>query len=200
MLTTVMNRAGVRPNRAFRNHLFPAKPNPRAVSRRRPEAWPHPRRRPAVARESVAERLAARLRRQAEQNGLGRVFCAPSDVLLDKGVVARPDVFFVRERRRGAVGGCRGKERLYGVPDLAIDIQPDVRPDPASLAERSLRRRLYSQFGVPELWTIDPDRRQGEVFLWSELGYVSVGVRHVSEQIRSIRFPGISLSLAGIFQ
>ncbi|MDR1728929.1 MAG: Uma2 family endonuclease [Acidobacteriota bacterium] len=201
MLTTVVNRAGAAARRPcgqpFSNPQDSCASHRHPPARRAPHTLHPPRHSPvAPQQDAAAARTVARIERRLERGGVGRVFRAPCDILFDKGVVVRPDVFFVHGRRRGAVGSWRGRERLYGVPDLVIDLRPGAAP----LADGDLRRRVYARFGVPELWWVDPGRRSVETFLWSEWGYVATGVRHETERVGLARCPELRLSLDGVFR
>lgn len=144
-----------------------------------------------LRQQALTLKIAVRLYRRTEKLRLGRVFYAPCNILMDKGVVVQPDIFFVSDARCGIIG----ETMLYGAPDLAIEILSG----PDRSLEYLSRKRLYSRFGVPELWTVDPKRRIAETFLWSELGYISTGVYGGTGKIRSVFSPELRLSLSGIF-
>ena len=142
--------------------------------------------------QMVLLRIAALLLQQTEPTGLGQVFHAPCNILLDRTVAVQPDIFFIHNYRRGIIG----RDQVYGIPDLTMDIQSDT----ISSAECESRRKIYSWFGVPELWLVDSDRCMAETFLWSELGYVSTGVYGKFDRLSSSRFPELRLVLSEIFE
>jgi Uma2 family endonuclease len=142
-------------------------------------------------RQSLLLKIAARLLHQAELAGLGQVFHAPCNIRLGRNVAVQPDIFFVQDFRRGIIG----EDQIYGIPDLAVELQTDASPS----AEHIERRRIYLRFGVPELWLIDTSRHAVEAFLWSEIGYIPSGASQEPGCLRSALFPELHFSLAGLF-
>ncbi|MEO5894165.1 MAG: Uma2 family endonuclease [Vicinamibacterales bacterium] len=87
------------------------------------------------------------LRRHLEQTGAGRVCMAPVDVVLDhaSGLVVQPDLVVVGHERQHII-----QDRVYGAPDLVIDIlSPNVRI--GSLDERL---SWFARYGVRECWLV----------------------------------------------
>lgn len=100
---------------------------------------------PFVHHQRVVFRMARALQAHAERHGLGEVFVAPIDVILDRerGLVLQPDLLFVSRERADIV-----HERIDGAPDLVLEV---LSPNPriGQLAERV---RWFAQYGVREVW------------------------------------------------
>ena len=90
---------------------------------------------------------------------IGVVYTAPFDVYLDEHNVLQPDLLFV-SRERASVLVPAG---VTGAPDLVVEI---LSPSTAALNRRR-KRQIYARTGVAELWLIEPELRQVEVY---ELG------------------------------
>lgn len=111
---------------------------------------PAPDDRHQIATLNVASKLDAHVRRAKS----GRVFVSPFDCVLSEGDVAQPDVLFVATENLGKI-----RRRLYGAPDLAVEV---LSPESA-VRDRIVKRDLYARVGVREYWIIDPDGRAVEV-------------------------------------
>ncbi len=73
---------------------------------------------PLVQHQRVSKRIQRVLLRGLEDTGLGEIFYAPMDVLLDDHNVLVPDLLFVSRDRLEFVG----EKYLAGPPDLVVEI------------------------------------------------------------------------------
>ena len=80
---------------------------------------------------------------------LGRIYCAPFDVVLSNNDVVQPDVLFVSTERLHIITDAN----VQGAPDLVIEI---LSPSTARL-DRTRKRALYERHGVKEMWLVDAD-------------------------------------------
>lgn len=102
---------------------------------------------PSVRHQAIVMHLGAWLY-HAQEEGCGRAFVAPTDVVLAEDTVVQPDLFFVRRERLAILTDAA----LQGAPDLLIEVlSPATR-------ERDLgaKRQLYARFRVPHFWLVDP--------------------------------------------
>lgn len=108
---------------------------------------------PLVPHQAAVADLFRALDAHVRERGLGRVWLAPIDVILDaaRAVVVQPDLLFVSDARRSIVG-----DRVRGAPDLVVEV---LSPGPrVGLTETRLE--LYARYGVGECWLVHvPDRR-----------------------------------------
>lgn len=110
---------------------------------------------PHADHQRIVLRFCERLNCFVTERKLGEVFVSPLDVVLSPRRVVQPDVFFISNRRRHII-----KDRIRGVPDLAVEIISEGTWERDRVAKRS----LYEQFGLPEYWIVDPESRTIEVF------------------------------------
>ena len=91
-----------------------------------------------------------------EERSWGEVYLAPLDAIFDPYTVLQPDILFVSKARLAEVGG----ERIEGAPDLVVEV---LSP---STFHKDLRRKMtvYSRFGVPEYWIVDPETKTIELY------------------------------------
>src|SRR5947209_1355320 len=108
---------------------------------------------PNTRHQDVVLRLAVLLYQHVERHGGGRVYVAPTDVVLSTTNVVEPDVLFLTDAEIAKIT----RPNIQGAPRLAIEVLSDPRHD------RVRKRRLYARFGVPEYWIVDPDSERVEV-------------------------------------
>ncbi len=112
---------------------------------------------PRARHQQVVTNLARILGTLAVGHGLGEVFVGPITVHLhDEGVV-EPDVLFVRGDRLGIVDP---EGAVNGPPDLVVEV---LSPSNRSY-DRTIKRKLYMENGVAELWIIDANERTVEIW------------------------------------
>ena len=103
----------------------------------------------------VCQNLLVLLRSHLDKNPIGEVFQAPSDVYLTSYDAYQPDLYFVSN----ANAEILTPQGAAGAPDLVIEI---LSPGTEHY-DRDLKRKVYAQAGVKELWLIDPDAKQIQV-------------------------------------
>lgn len=112
---------------------------------------------PRSRHQEVVMNLAALLHQLSRSHGLGKVFPSPITVRLhDEGVV-QPDVIFVAADRLRIVDPDGD---VHGVPDLVVEV---LSPSTREL-DRGPKRKQYMSSGVPELWIVDAEEREVEVW------------------------------------
>jgi len=105
---------------------------------------------PGRRHQEIATNLTGILWSYLKANPIGKVFSAPSDVLLSPELVLEPDLYFVSKNRLDILSD-RGVD---GAPDLVVEI---LSPSTASL-DRGAKKEAYAQAGVKEMWVICPER------------------------------------------
>jgi Uma2 family endonuclease len=111
---------------------------------------------PTPRHQSIVFALGMAIERHARARGLGRVYLAPVDVVLDsqRHLVIQPDLVYVEHDRRDIV-----QERIWGAPDLVAEVL-SPRPRIGDLDERL---DWFATYGVRECWLIRQDTRSVEV-------------------------------------
>jgi Uma2 family endonuclease len=143
---------------------------------------------PSTLHQQMATELGYQLVGFVKEHNLGRVYYAPTDVVLAPKQVVQPDLLFVRADRVAEVVGERA---IQGTPDLVVEII-----SPSSTHTDHFRKRvLYERFGVPEYWIVDPANRSIEVLTLREEGYELFSFAAESGSVSSHVLPGLSVTL-----
>ncbi|MFL6285484.1 MAG: Uma2 family endonuclease [Pyrinomonadaceae bacterium] len=107
---------------------------------------------PTVAHQEVHGNLNYALRTFVQDNGLGRIYYSPLDVVLPTGEVVQPDLLFLNIKQAERV---RAAKRIEEVPPFIIEIL-----SPGSIALDAITKRaLYEKNGVREYWIVDLETR-----------------------------------------
>jgi Uma2 family endonuclease len=120
---------------------------------------------------------------------LGRVFVAPTDVVLSKHDIVEPDVVFVSVKHLSILS----EKNIQGAPDLVIEIL-----SPSTAAEdRGRKLTTYDRTGVNEYWMIDPQGRTVEI---REFGSARrTRIYKEGQSFESAQLPGLKVRLEDIF-
>lgn len=124
----------------------------------------------------------------------GKLLISPFDIHFGDHNVLCPDLSFFSAERLHLLSE-RGAE---GAPDLAIEV---LSPSTAR-RDRKVKRAIYAQHGVKELWLIHPDAETIEVFDFSRQldEPVSVLENGTHPAITTALLPDLELPLAEVFR
>ncbi len=142
---------------------------------------------PWRAHQRAAGNLLVILQAHVREGGLGEVFIAPFDVILDQRTVVVPDLVFVARERAGIVT----ERAVEGAPDLIIEIlsRGTTRRD------RVAKINAYARHGVRHYWLVDPAATTLEAFELTEGAYHVVGAVGGDDDFRPVLFPELIISL-----
>jgi len=121
-------------------------------------------------------------------------FAAPFDVRLfyeedeSDDTVVQPDLVVVCDPEKLGKEGCRG------APDLVIEI---LSPSNTAI-EMNRKLNIYRKAGVPEIWIIDPEEKQVDVYHLADNRYVPHILR-MGDTLKSPKFPGLEITLDVLF-
>ncbi len=146
---------------------------------------------PSRAHQQFAANLLVSLKPFVTARGLGEVFIAPFDVILEETSVVVPDLLFVAVARSGIVTD-RG---VRGAPDLIVEI---LSPGTAR-RDRVEKAKLYARHGVRQYWLADPERRVLEVYELGEGQYRRAAGLADHDTFSPSLFPGLSIPLASLW-
>ena len=147
---------------------------------------------PDLFHQDIIGNLFFIIRSYLEAHPIGTAHLSPSDVYLTELNVYQPDLYFVSKRRKSILSD-QGAE---GAPDLVVEI---LSPRTARL-DKGVKRQVYARTGVEELWLVDPDSKQIQVFHLSESADKPASTHKGREIFQSPLFPGLRISLAKVFQ
>jgi Uma2 family endonuclease len=119
---------------------------------------------------------------------------APYDVRLfykedeSDNTVVQPDLIVVCDPEKLAKEGCRG------APDLVIEI---LSPSNSAI-EMNRKLNIYRKARVPEIWIIDPEGKQVEVYHLADNRYVH-NTLLMGDTLKSQEFSGLEIPLDVLF-
>ena len=146
---------------------------------------------PSTGHQRIDTKLGWRLAQFVEQKSLGEVFFAPCDVVLSDINVVQPDLLFVSNARAHIITA----DNVQGPPDLVVEI---LSPSTAN-RDRTRKRALYAQYGVPEYWLVDPDTHTVTVLLLDDGDFEEVARYGAGKMLTSPTLPGFTVNLDDLF-
>lgn len=105
--------------------------------------------------QDVCRNLLVLLQNFLDDHPLGVVYQSPSDVYLTSYDAYQPDLYFVSN----ANAAILSPQGAAGAPELVIE----VLSQGTAHYDRELKRKIYAQAGVKELWLIDPEAKEIQV-------------------------------------
>ena len=147
---------------------------------------------PTQRHQAIGAQLFVALRQFVNDNGLGRVWFAPLDVILSEFDVAQPDILFVSNARSEIVT----EANIQGAPDLVVEI---FSPSTEEI-DRGYKRVLYGRHGVQEYWLVNPDAETVEVITMGPEGLDPQASYRRGETLSSLLLQGLSIDLDLIFR
>jgi Uma2 family endonuclease len=127
-----------------------------------------------------------------EKNDIGQVFMAPLDVVLSETNVYQPDVLFFSNNRKKILG----ERCIEGAPDFVVEI---LSGSTAHL-DRGHKRKIYARTGVKELWFVDPNLKEIEVFDLKRSPDTPSATFSSTDKFTSALFPGLKFAGTEIFR
>jgi Uma2 family endonuclease len=119
---------------------------------------------------------------------LGRIFIAPTDVVLDQHNTVQPDLIFISKAKVAII-----KNRaIFGTPDLLVEF---ISPS-GMRRDRYVKKEIYARFGVQEYWIGDAANQTLEVLTLKQGAYELFCCAEVKGKITSLVLPGLEFDLA----
>jgi len=149
---------------------------------------------PKLPHQLVCARLLIALGAWTEAEPGRGMAILPLDVRMDDSNVYNPDILWYTER-----GAPRGDTNPpYPMPDIAVE----VRSPSTWRYDVGVKRDVYGQQGLPELWLVDI--RAATVLVFRRSGPEATGFDVAlelerDEQLTSPQLPGFSLALSALF-
>ena len=106
---------------------------------------------PNIAHQRSNRRFGLQMSEFVDNNALGEVFLAPTDVVLSDTDTVQPDVLFISNEREHIIT----EANIQGAPDLVVEI---LSPSTARHDWRE-KRDLYAKHCVNEYWVVDTANR-----------------------------------------
>ena len=140
---------------------------------------------PGTDHQDTLGNLFVIIRGHVRARGLGRVFFAPVDCLLQNMTVVQPDLVFVETARLSVIS----KRGIEGAPTLAVEV---VSPSSTAI-DRQRKLQLYARYAVPYYWIVDPSARTIEAHELVEGLYRVAGTLSGATTISLPPFPDLIL-------
>ena len=146
---------------------------------------------PGTLHQQVLSNLYDVVRAFVKEHGLGRVYFAPVDVILDEDSVVQPDLLVILTEHLAIVK----PEGVRGAPDLVVEV---LSPHNAH-RDRGIKRRLYGRYGVQEYWLVDPQERTVEITCQRNGDRETVSIATAGMSLQSRLLPNLTLSVDELF-
>lgn len=121
---------------------------------------------------------------------LGRLYSAPTGVVLDDENGLQPDLLFVSRERLGIIT----EKAVEGAPDLVVEI---LSPRTQS-RDRGIKMRRYAASGVRHYWIVDTRRCVLEAYRLESSAYVLAGTFRRGDIFRPELFPGLGIPITDL--
>jgi Uma2 family endonuclease len=122
---------------------------------------------PGLSHQDILGNLFVILRDHVNARGLGKVFVALVDCILENITVVQPDIVFVETARLSLLS----ERAIEGSPTLVIEI---ISPSSAGI-DRQRKLQLYARYAVPYYWIVDPPARTIEAHDLTQGAYREAG-------------------------
>ena len=142
---------------------------------------------PAPRHQAVLGNLLWILHGHVQERGLGRVYCAPIDVILAPTSVVQPDLIFIAAGRESIVT----ERAIEGPPDLAVEILSPW----SGRRDRVAKAALYARHGIRHYWVVDPDAHLLEVYELEDGAYRLVVKHEGATRMRTALCPELEIDL-----
>ena len=127
-----------------------------------------------------------------------RVFEAPFDVYLvkpgedfhDSKNVVQPDLCVICDETKIQKQGC------IGAPDFIVEI---LSPRTAK-KDQTVKRAIYEEHGVRELWIIHPIEKNLYIHLWEDGHFRTLPPYVEDQKVHSVIFPELEVDLKQVFR
>jgi len=147
---------------------------------------------PSFYHQKILLRLSTSIDTYLEDHPIGTAVFSPCDVRLDESTVYLPDLFFVRNNNPRVVID----RTVSGPPDLVVEIL-----SPSNFREdRIPKRAAYARAGVEEMWIIDPEARQIEVYMLAQGLDVAPMIVREPDSFSPAIFPGLTIETTRLFK
>lgn len=147
---------------------------------------------PDFRHQIVLGNLLCPLHEHIKHRRLGELVLGPSDVELSEVDVLEPDLYFVAKNRLAILT----EQGANAAPDLVVEIFTDKTED----FDRGLKREIYAEHGVRELWLVDKLEEQVAMYRFEESDSEPVAVFSGRQKLTTPLLPGLKLTLAEVFE
>ena len=146
---------------------------------------------PSPEHQEILLNLIELLRGFVRAESRGKVFCAPTDVVLSMTDVVQPDIVFVSKERLNIIT----RKNVVAAPDIVVEIVSEA----TEKLDRVTKKELYERFGVKEYWIVDPEKQTIEVYELRGREYSTPHMYRASDPFRTTLLSNFSFTVGSIF-
>ena len=147
---------------------------------------------PNLFHQRVVLNIAFILRLYLEDHPAGEVIVSPSGVELSDLNAYLPDLYFVSNERASILT----EQGASGAPDLVVEI---LSPRTAKY-DKGVKRDVYARTGVEEMWIVDPELKEVQVYRFAESAGTPVATLRGKQTLTTLLLPGLRIPLAKVFR
>ena len=146
---------------------------------------------PTTTHQSVSEKIGRIMGNYIVKNNLGKLFYAPTDVVLSEDVVLQSDILFISKDREKII-----EERaIMGAPDLIVEILSPL----STYYDVVKKKELYRRYGVKEYWLVFIEEKAIEVLTLEGDVYREFTSVKGEGSIKSKLLKGLEVELKQVF-
>lgn len=146
---------------------------------------------PRTTHQEIIVHLTVLLQSHVKARGLGKVFVAPTDVLLAPTTVVQPDILFIRRENMGIITELN----IQGPPDLCVEV---LSPGTVTV-DRERKMAVYARYGVREYWIVDPLSQTVSVYVRKGDDFTLHVEATDDESVASAIVPGFLITARSVF-
>ena len=146
---------------------------------------------PTVPHQRVLLKLALLITPFVEDNRLGEVLLAPTDVYLSDTNVVQPDLLVVSAARAEIIT----ERDIHGPPDLVVE----VASPSTQRRDHGVKLDIYARYGVAEYWLVDPSAKAIETLRLEDGRFIATGHLGPADTLTSPLLPGLTIPLGKLF-
>jgi len=149
---------------------------------------------PRTKHQIVSANLLTFLNIYLRRTRAGKVFDAPTDVILSDTNVVQPDLLVVLAARAAIIT----EKNIQGAPDLVIEILSET----TRKMDEVVKKKLYERHGVLEYWVVDPELALVKIYRLTNGRYAKAEERaeERGETLATALLPGLDISLTELFE
>lgn len=146
---------------------------------------------PATRHQRISWKLEYIIGGFVEENNLGNIFDAPTDVVLAEDVVVQPDILYISKGRSNIIK----TQAVMGAPDLVVEIA-----SPSTTFHDTVKKRnIYQRHGVKEFWLVFPEEKAIEVMILKDGVFSEFASAKEEGKVTSKVLPGLEVDLMVVF-
>jgi len=147
---------------------------------------------PSLSHQRTIRRFLNAFENFLEENPLGEIFPAPTDVIFAGIEILQPDLVFISTEKFEILT----RENIQGAPDLVIEV---LSPR-TEKRDRTLKLKVYSKFGVREYWMANHEKATVEIWRRKGKKLVFHALLDRTQTLTTPLLPGLGIALEKIFQ